>query len=65
MSDQHRSAEEDLQVVSRFWPALTHREVDRVLARYPDVGVVERIAWHSDRPLSAAGIVTPISARCS
>lgn len=57
MTDEGRSAEEDLQVVARVWPALTDEEVDRVLAPFPEAGTRQRIAWHSDRPLSAAAIV--------
>lgn len=57
MTGQRRSAEEDLQVVARAWPALTDEEVDLVLAPFPEAGARQRIAWHSDRPLSAAAIV--------
>lgn len=39
------------------WPALTLPEVRRLLDAYPDAGPPRRIAWHSQRPLSAAALV--------
>lgn len=39
------------------WPALTLAEVASLLRRHPALGAPERIAWHSPRPLSAAGLV--------
>jgi Ser/Thr protein kinase RdoA (MazF antagonist) len=40
-----------------FWPRLTHAALAPVLARYPDLGAVGNIAWHSARPFAASGIV--------
>lgn len=39
------------------WPALRMGELRAVLARYPQAGNPETIAWHSPRPLSAAALV--------
>jgi Ser/Thr protein kinase RdoA (MazF antagonist) len=39
------------------WPALTHAEIDTLVQRYPQLGRVARIDWHSPRPLSAACLV--------
>ncbi|HEU0276283.1 MAG TPA: phosphotransferase [Rhodanobacteraceae bacterium] len=39
------------------WPALELPEVERLLQAYPDVGRPARIAWYSQRPLSAAALV--------
>ena len=39
------------------WPALTSPELESLLQRYPQLGPLQRIAWHSPRPLSAAGLV--------
>ncbi|HEY0198334.1 MAG TPA: phosphotransferase [Rhodanobacter sp.] len=39
------------------WPALTHAEIDALVHRYPQLGHVVRIGWHSPRPLSAACLV--------
>lgn len=36
------------------WPAITPDEADRVLARFPEAGRLERLDWHSPRPFSAA-----------
>lgn len=39
------------------WPALTCDEVERVLARYPGLGRLISLSWHSPRPFSAASLV--------
>ena len=39
------------------WPALTLRELQSLLQRYPRLGPPLRIAWHSPRPLSAACLI--------
>lgn len=39
------------------WPALTLDEVARLLDAYPAAGRPRRIAWYSERPLSAAALV--------
>lgn len=39
------------------WPPLQEREVAALLERVPASGVLERIAWRSPRPLSAAALV--------
>ncbi len=39
------------------WPALTTPELESLLQRYPQLGPLRRIAWHSPRPLSAACLV--------
>lgn len=39
------------------WPALTAAEIDTLALRYPQLGHVMRIDWHSPRPLSAACLV--------
>ncbi len=39
------------------WPALTSPELESLLQRYPQLGPLRRIAWHSPRPLSAACLV--------
>lgn len=39
------------------WPALTPRELESLLQRYPRLGSLQRIAWHSPRPLSAACLI--------
>ena len=41
-----------------FWPPLTRAALAPVLARYPDLGAVGDVAWHSARPFAASGIVT-------
>ena len=44
------------------WPALTHAEVAAVLRRYEATGTLQRIGWHSPRPLSAAALIETSSA---
>ena len=39
------------------WPALTHAEVAALLRRYDTAGTLQRIGWHSPRPLSAAALI--------
>ncbi|CAM5480465.1 phosphotransferase enzyme family protein [Rhodanobacter lindaniclasticus] len=39
------------------WPALTTLELQALLQRFPHVGTLLRVAWHSPRPLSAACLV--------
>lgn len=39
------------------WPALTDDEVGKLLHSYPQLGPVQRISWHSPRPLSAGCLV--------
>lgn len=45
------------QLVSPDWPPLTLAEVASILARVPQVGRAQRVAWRSPRPMSAAAIV--------
>lgn len=49
--------------VAPDWPALTEAELRELLTRYPQLGGVQRIAWHSPRPLSAAALVETAAAR--
>ncbi|TBU98973.1 phosphotransferase enzyme family protein [Stutzerimonas kirkiae] len=46
-----------LEPVEPDWPALEEAEVAGLLARYPRLGSVHAIAWHSPRPFSAAARV--------
>ena len=39
------------------WPALMHAEVAALLRRYDTAGTLQRIGWHSPRPLSAAALI--------
>ncbi|HVI54494.1 MAG TPA: phosphotransferase [Luteibacter sp.] len=39
------------------WPPLTLAEVSALLRRFPSLGAVEALSWHSPRPLSAAALV--------
>lgn len=43
-----------LDAVASSWPALSLDEVARLLRRYPQVGAVMRLNWHSPRPFSSA-----------
>ncbi|MBB3228056.1 Ser/Thr protein kinase RdoA (MazF antagonist) [Luteibacter sp. Sphag1AF] len=43
--------------VAPDWAPITSREVNAVLAHYPDAGTFRSIDWHSPRPLSAACLV--------
>src|SRR6201989_3167828 len=40
------------------WPALTPGEIATAMARFPALGPLRSIDWHSPRPLSAAALVT-------
>ncbi len=48
----------DGESVERDWPLITRAEVEGVLASYPEVGALARLAWHSPRPFSAAVLAT-------
>ncbi|WP_157177861.1 phosphotransferase enzyme family protein [Sphingomonas prati] len=39
------------------WPAITPDEAAAVLARFPTVGRIEGLRWHSPRPFSAATLI--------
>ncbi|WP_010185426.1 phosphotransferase enzyme family protein [Sphingomonas sp. PAMC 26605] len=39
------------------WPAITHAEAAAALVRFPAVGRLEALEWHSPRPFSAAARV--------
>jgi Ser/Thr protein kinase RdoA (MazF antagonist) len=39
------------------WPPLTTAELAPVLARYPRLGPVQSVTWHSPRPFAASGLV--------
>jgi len=39
------------------WPPITVGEAARVLANYPDLGLLSALNWRSPRPLSAAALV--------
>ena len=43
--------------VAPDWPAITRAELRELLTHYPQLGAMQRIAWHSPRPLSAAALV--------
>ncbi|WP_211461962.1 phosphotransferase enzyme family protein [Collimonas silvisoli] len=43
-----------LDAVTPSWPALTLDEVARLSRRYPQIGMVKRLNWHSPRPFSSA-----------
>ncbi|MGS0740589.1 phosphotransferase enzyme family protein [Glaciimonas sp. GG7] len=47
--------------VAPSWPLLTHDEVRGLLQRYPQVGEVKRLTWHSPRPFSSACLVETAS----
>jgi Ser/Thr protein kinase RdoA (MazF antagonist) len=40
------------------WPPLAAGELVPVLARYPALGLVRGVAWHSPRPFAASGLVS-------
>ncbi|WP_186094232.1 phosphotransferase enzyme family protein [Burkholderia gladioli] len=44
----------DGESTERDWPLITRDEVAALLAGYPRLGPVARLAWHSPRPFSAA-----------
>lgn len=46
-----------LEPVAPDWPRLAQDETERLLQRYPQLGAVQAIAWHSPRPFSAAARV--------
>lgn len=39
------------------WPAITPKEADAILRRYPEAGRLAALRWHSPRPFSAAAIL--------
>jgi Ser/Thr protein kinase RdoA (MazF antagonist) len=39
------------------WPVITQTEAEAILAQFARAGQVERLAWHSPRPFSAATLV--------
>lgn len=45
------------QPVEADWPALQQRDVEQVLQRFPQLGAVQQLGWHSPRPFSAAAQV--------
>lgn len=53
----HRVHGLDATSVTPDWPALEVAEVDALLRRYPDLGALVDLRWHSPRPLSAAALV--------
>ncbi|MGC1332444.1 MAG: aminoglycoside phosphotransferase family protein, partial [Pseudomonas sp.] len=44
--------------VAPVWAPLTDAELRPLLARYPQLGALQAIDWHSPRPFSAAALVT-------
>lgn len=44
------------ELVEPDWPQLTLAEIDRIARRYPDIGRLASLVWHSPRPFSAAAI---------
>ncbi|MFC5473646.1 phosphotransferase enzyme family protein [Paraherbaspirillum soli] len=50
-----------LEPVAPSWPALRLDEVVRLLQRYPQVGAVQGLSWHSPRPFSSACTVDTAS----
>jgi Ser/Thr protein kinase RdoA (MazF antagonist) len=57
MPSPHRVHGMGLDPVDPDWAPLTESEIQKLLVRYPTIGSVERIAWHSPRPFSAAARV--------
>lgn len=49
--------------VAPDWPTVTDAELRELLTRYPQLGELQHIAWHSPRPLSAAALVETTSGR--
>lgn len=45
------------QPVEADWPALQQRDVEQVLQRFPQLGTLQQLGWHSPRPFSAAAQV--------
>lgn len=56
--DRHSAHGMGLEPVEPDWPPLAADEVERVLRRFPGLGPVQTISWHSPRPFSAAARVT-------
>jgi Ser/Thr protein kinase RdoA (MazF antagonist) len=57
MNSPHRVHGMGLDPVDPDWPPLTEAEIQSLIQRYPMIGRVEGIAWHSPRPFSAAARV--------
>ena len=45
------------RLVPADWPALAVDAVTPVLANYPDLGSVDAVLWHSQRPFAASAII--------
>ncbi|MBX8484135.1 phosphotransferase enzyme family protein [Pseudomonas cichorii] len=43
-----------LEPVEADWPAISAESVEQLLRRYPEVGALQALTWHSPRPFSAA-----------
>ncbi|WP_462380301.1 phosphotransferase enzyme family protein [Pseudomonas sp. Marseille-QA0892] len=56
--DRHIAHGMGLDPVEPDWPPLETDEVERLLARFPALGPVKHLAWHSPRPFSAAAHVS-------
>lgn len=64
MSDAtHRVHGLDAESVVPDWPALDAIEVAALLQRYPALGTLVNIQWHSPRPLSAGALVDTVAGR--
>jgi Ser/Thr protein kinase RdoA (MazF antagonist) len=48
----------DGEQAERDWPLITRDEVEAVLRRFPSIGPLVRLTWHSPRPFSAAVLIT-------
>lgn len=54
--DPHLAHGMGTQLEPARWPAITPAEAERVLARFPTAGQLERLDWHSPRPFSSAAL---------
>lgn len=43
-----------LEPVAADWPAISAEAVEQLLRRYPEIGALQALTWHSPRPFSAA-----------
>ena len=59
----HRVHGVDDDSVAPDWPALEAAEVSALLQRYPALGALVQLHWHSPRPLSAAALVDTTAGR--
>jgi Ser/Thr protein kinase RdoA (MazF antagonist) len=48
----------DGEQAERDWPLITREEVEAVLGRFPSIGPLAGLTWHSPRPFSAAVLIT-------